>query len=111
VLIPASTSITISRVTQLDAYSDPVDINSDPIAVGVPAALASTSVRQQNPASGTPRQVTVFTCVVPNGTDVQTQDRITDQADGSVYNVDVVNGGTNYGFIADIVLTLSAVGG
>lgn len=98
-------------MVQADGYGDPVDINSDPIAVGVPAAMASTSVRQQNPATGTPRQVTVLTCVVPNGTDVQTQDRITDEGTGAVYNVDSVNPGTSYGFVADIVLTLSAAGG
>lgn len=110
-LIPPSTSIAISRMTTADGYGDPVDINSDPIATGIPAAMGRTSVRQQNPATGTPRQVTALTCVVPNGTDVQTQDRITDQSTGAIYNVDMVDPGTSYGFTADIVLTLSAVGG
>jgi len=110
-LIPPSTTVAISRMTAFDGYGDPVDINSDPIAVGVPAAIASTVVTSQNDASGTPRQITTLTAVVPRGTDVQQDDRLTDQNTGAIYNVDKVNPGTSYGFVADIVLTLSVVGG
>ena len=110
-LIPPSTTISISRATVLDAYGSDIDVNAPPVATGIPAAIASTSVRGQDPATGTPRQFTVLTGVVPNGTDVQLEDRITDLATGAVYNVDQVNPGTSYGFVADVVLTLSAVGG
>lgn len=110
-LVPASTTVAISRGTEQDAYGDPADINSDPIAVGIPAAIASRTVNSQNRASGTPRQITVLTGVVPNGTDVRQDDRLTDQGTGQIYNVDKVQPGTSYGFTADIVLSLSAVGG
>lgn len=110
-LVPASTSVSISRATQTDAYGDPVDIDNIPIATGVPAAIASRTVMAQNAATGTPRQVTVLSGVLPRGTDVQLEDRLTDEATGVVYNVDQVNPGTSYGFVADIVVTLSAAGG
>lgn len=112
-LIPASTSVTINRTTQQDQWGDYADINNEAMAVatGVPAAIGSTSTTAQNPASGTPRQISVLTAVVPNGTDVQVNDRLTDQETGVVYSVDQVNPGTSYGYTADIVLKLSAVGG
>lgn len=110
-LVPPSTFVTISRGTVVDDYGDPADINSLPIATDVPAAIGRSSVTSQNDASGTPRQISTLSCVVPRGTDVQQDDRLTDQVSGVIYNVDKVNQGTNYGFTADTVLTLSAVGG
>ena len=109
--LPPTTFVNISRATQADAYGDPVDINPDPIAVAVPATIASTTKFVQDPATGTPRQVTTLTCVLPRGTDVQLDDRLTDTATGAIYNVGAVNAGTSYGFAAGIVLTLSAAGG
>lgn len=110
-LVPPSTTVAISRGTQLDVFGDLTDINSLPIAVGVPAAIGRSSVTSQNDSSGTPRQISTLSCVVPRGTDVQQDDRLTDEVTGAVYNVDRVNVGTSYGFVADMVLTLSAVGG
>ena len=109
--LPPSTFVTISRATQLDAYGDPVDIDSDPLYVDVPAVLAATVATGQDPATGTPRQVRTLRCILPRGTDVQLDDRIGDQFTGAVYNVTVVSTGTSYGFSADVVTTLSAAGG
>lgn len=108
--LPPTTFVDIARATGVDAYGDPTDVNSAPHAVAVPAALASTSRTSQDPATGTPRQVTTLTCVLPRGTDVRDDDRITDTATGATYYVTAINTGTSYGFSAGIVATLSAVG-
>lgn len=108
--LPPTTFVNISRGTVPDATGYPMDIDSDPHAVAVPAALASTSRLTQDPASGTPRQVITLTCVMPRGTDVRDDDRITDTGTGAIYNVTAVNTGTSYGFSAGVVATLSAVG-
>lgn len=108
--LPPTTFVNIARDTVDDATGYPTDIDSDPHAVGVPAVLASTSRMTQDPATGTPRQVTTLTCVLPRGTDVRDDDRIIDTATGAVYNVTAINTGTSYGFAADLVATLSAGG-
>lgn len=108
--LPPTTFVNISRGTDVDAYGDPVDVDSLPHAVAVPAALASTTRVTQDPATGTPRQVTTLTCVMPRGTDVRDDDRITDTATGAIYNVTAVNAGTSWGYAAGVTATLSAVG-
>jgi len=108
--LPPTTFVNISRGTVDDATGYPSDIDSDPHAVAVPAAIASTSRLTQDPATGTPRQVTTLTCVLPRGTDVRDDDRITDTATGAIYAVTAVNTGTSYGFSAGVVATLSAGG-
>lgn len=108
--LPPTTFVNITRDVTDDVYGYPADVDVDPHAVAVPAVLASTSRVTQDPATGTPRQVTTLTCVLPRGTDVRDDDRITDTATGAIYSVTAVNAGTSYGFSAGIVATLSAVG-
>lgn len=108
--LPPTTFVNISRNTILDATGYPTDIDSDPHAVAVPAALTSVSRMTQDPASGTPRQVTTLTCVLPRGTDVRDDDRITDTATGAIYSVTAINTGISWGYAAGVVATLSAGG-
>lgn len=108
--LPPTTFVDIARATALDGYGDPTDVNADPHARAVPAALTSTSRMSQDPATGTPRQVTTLVCVLPRGTDVRDDDRITDTATGATYYVSAVNTGTSAGFAAGVVAYLSAVG-
>lgn len=108
--LPPTTFVNISRGTDVDDYGDPGDVDSLPLAVAVPAVLTSTSHYTQDPATGTPRQVTTLTCVLPRGTDVRDDDRITDTATGAIYNVTGINTGTSWGYAAGVVATLSAGG-
>lgn len=108
--LPPTTFVNIARGTELDDTGYPADIDNLPHAVAVPAALASTSRYTQDPATGTPRQVTTLTCVLPRGTDVRDDDRITDTATGAIYNVAAVNTGTSWGYAAGVTATLSSVG-
>lgn len=108
--LPPTTFVNIARGIIDDATGYPTEVDSDPHAVAVPAVLTSTSRFTQDQASGTPRQVTTLTCVLPRGTDVRDDDRITDTATGAIYTVTAVNTGTSYGFAAGVVATLSAVG-
>jgi hypothetical protein len=110
VQLPPNTYVSIFRDTALDGYGDPTDVNTDPHAVAVPAVITSTSRTTQDPATGTPRQVTKLTCVLPRGTDVRDDDRLLDTATGAIYTVASVNVGTSYGFAAGVIATLSAVG-
>lgn len=110
-LMPPNTKVTISRATQLDGYGDPQDINSEPVAVDVPALFAYSGKVTQDPASGTPRQVTSFSCLLPKGTDVRDDDRLTDQQTGQTYAVTGVTTFPSYGIPADVWVAMTAVDG
>jgi hypothetical protein len=109
--MPPNTKVTISRLTQLDAYGDPQDINSEPVAIDVPAVFAYAAKITQDPATGTPRQVTTYSCLLPKGTDVRDDDRITDQQTNITYAVTGVTIYPSYGIPADVWVVMTAVGG
>lgn len=110
-LVPPSTFVNVCRGTRIDDFGDEVDDNTTPVAIGVPATIATTRVTGQNPATTTPRQVSALTAVVPAGTDVRTSDRLIDLRSGAIYNVVTVNPATGYGYNPDVVVTLEAAGG
>lgn len=109
--MPPTTRVTVNRATQLDAYGDPVDINTAPIAVGVPAIVAYDGRVMQDPATGTPRQVTSSSIILPKGTDVRDDDRLTDEQTGQVYQVTGVTLHPSYGIPGDVWCAVTAVGG
>lgn len=108
--MPPTTFVSISRGTTLDAYGDPTDVNNDPLYTDVPAIISYKTRVTQDPVSGTPRQITALDCLLPKGTDVQNDDRITDQQTGTVYAVTGVTQLPSYGIPADVWVALSQVG-
>lgn len=83
----ATTTVSILRGTDTDAYGDPAD-NATVAASGLPAALTEQSRLTTDPATGTPRTVHYTTLRISHGTDLRAGDRIRDEGDGSVYIVD-----------------------
>lgn len=110
-LIPPTTTVAIYRQTDLDPDGYVEDVNTTPVYSDVPAVISYRSRVVQTPASGTPRQVTTYLCLLPKGTDVQGDDRIQDQRTGAMYNVMGTNALQDYGFPADVSVTLTQVGG
>jgi hypothetical protein len=108
--MPGTTRVTISRAVQNDAYGDPQDINVPPLYTDVPAIIAYDGRVMQDPATGTPRQVTSSSVVFNKGTDVRQDDRLTDQQTGQVYQVTGVTLHPAYGVPGDVWCAVSAVG-
>jgi hypothetical protein len=110
-MMPPTTTVSIARGEQLDAYGDPQDINSVPVYTNIPAIISYKTRTTQDPATGTPRQITAYECILDRGTDVRDDDRLTDEQTGIVYNVTGVTLLPSYGVPADVWVALSQVGG
>ena len=109
-LMPPTTTITISRAVAPDAYGDPADVDDPPVYTDIPAIISYKTKITQDPVTGTPRQITASDCLVGKGTDILPDDRITDQQTGTVYNVTGVTALPSYGIPADVWVALEQVG-
>lgn len=110
-LIPPNATVAIFRATDLDPDGDTEDVNTTPLYTDIKAVIAYGSRTVQVPASGTPRQITTYRCMLPKGTDIQNDDRVQDQNTGTMYNVAGVNPLQDYGFPADVWVTLTLASG
>lgn len=99
-LMPPTTTVTISRGTTTDAYGDPID-QLTPIYWDVPAIICYQAGTVKDPASGRPVQVSNYECVLPSQQDVKDQDVITDQQTQESYTVTEVRTLPSYGLPAD----------
>jgi hypothetical protein len=109
-LIPPNAVVSIFRATDLDPYGDAEDVEI-PLYTDVTAVISYQSRVMQDQASGTPRQITTYLCLLPKGTDVQADDRIMEQPGRVMYNVVGVNAMRDYGFPADVSVSMTRVGG
>jgi hypothetical protein len=109
--MPPTTTVSIARGTVIDAYGDPADLNNTPVYTNIPAIISYKTRTTQDPATGTPRQITAYECIVDRGTDVRDDDRLTDEQTSIVYNVTGVTQLPSYGLPADVWVALEQVGG
>lgn len=108
--MPPTTTLDVYRGVQTDGYGDPQDINSIALYTSVPAIVAYDGRVLQDPASGTPRQVTSSSIVFNKGTDVQQDDRLRDTQTGQFYQVTGVTLHPAYGVPGDVWCAVTAVG-
>lgn len=85
----ATTTVAVLRGTTTDAYGDPVDAD-DAVRARIPVALAITNRRVWVPAERRHTQVTEITGRVRRDADIQEEDRLRDERDGSIYLVEAV---------------------
>lgn len=82
-----TTTVSILRGTDTDAYGDPVD-NATVAASGVLAALTEQTRQTTTPVDGNPRVVHYTTLRCGYGTDLRAGDRVRDEQTNLIYLVD-----------------------
>lgn len=82
----ATTTISVLRGTETDAFGDEVDTDSVH-ASGIPASLIEASRQASEPVTGIPRIIRTHVGRVPPGTDVTEDDRIKDELTSEIYIV------------------------
>lgn len=109
-LMPPTTTITISRGTDQDVWGD--EVNSlNQLYVGVPAIINYQTGVSKDPSTGAPVQASAYEVVVPKGTDVKDQDVLTDSQTGEQYEVTSVRILPSYGVPADVWLAVRRLDG
>jgi hypothetical protein len=82
----ANTTITLLRGTTTDEWGDTIDAGT-PVASAIPAFLAETSHRVQDPTTPMPRVIRQTTARVPYWLGVQNTDQVVDETSGDKYIV------------------------
>lgn len=103
--MPPTTTVTISRGTDVDEYGDPID-NLNQLYTDVPAIIVYQTGISKDPASGTPVQVSNYECILDFGTDIKNQDVVTDQQTLESYTVVSVRTLPSYGLPVDIQIAM-----
>lgn len=104
-LMPPTTTVAISRGTDVDEYGDPID-NLNQLYTDVPAIIVYQAGISMNPASGIPVQISNYECILETGTDVLDQDVVTDQQTGESYTVTSVRMLPSYGLPSDLQIVM-----
>lgn len=104
-LMPPTTTVTISRGTSVDAFGDPIDTPNQ-LYTDVPAIIVYNTGVSMDPSSGRPVQVSNYECILPHGTDVKDQDVIQDIQTLETYTVTSVRTLPSYGLPADVTISM-----
>lgn len=89
-MLLANCKVSILRGTYKDALGDPVE-SDNPTYVDVPASIREVASNETTVAEGLPRQVRFLVGRVPVGTDIRYEDRLRDEDNGRVYQVDGID--------------------
>lgn len=101
----ATTTISILRGVNIDAYGDPVDARTI-IAQGIPAAVIERNVLTTTPDNPTPRRIRAAVGVVGSAVDVRDDDQIRDERTDFLYAVLDVSQEAVPGLTSDKEMTL-----
>lgn len=86
----ANCTVSILRGTYKDPLGDPVE-NDVPTYTGIVASILEVASNETTMATGLPRQVRYLVGRLPAGTDVRYEDRLRDEDNGRVYQVDGID--------------------
>lgn len=109
-LMPATTTIDVSRGSTTDAYGDEVDA-PQPVYQGIPAIISYQTSVSLPPASGRPVQASAYEIVVDSWVQMKDQDVITDRQTGEQYQVTSVRRLPSYGIPTDLQLAARRIDG
>lgn len=103
-MIIANCEVSILRGTTTDEFGDPVE-SDVPVYTGIPASIREVASNETTMAEGMPRQVRYLVGRLPTGTDIQYEDRLRDEDNGRIYQVDGIDE-TNQSAILDLGVRL-----
>jgi hypothetical protein len=89
-MLIANCKVSILRGTYKDPLGDTVE-SDNPTYEGVPASIREVASNETTVSEGMPRQVRFLVGRLPAGTDVQYEDRLRDEDNGRVYQVDGID--------------------
>lgn len=111
-ILPPNAVFDLYRPVQVDEDGDDMDLNAPPpLYTGIRAVLSYKTRMVQDPVTRTPRQMTYYFCLLPQGTDVRNDDRLRERTTGQTFNISGVTPLPSYGFPHDVSVSLSLVAG